>query len=130
MTGLERRAARSFPLCSGLLLSLGNSFQMLAFFRVLLALRHQRIVPLLNGIGGGGGSFRREGSVTAVEWVLKDRATLLLIANLSEKPAQYRRRRQPIGFFRWDRPPMRLYLPGPSSPASNPRSIEFSFSRK
>ncbi|MBW6425366.1 DUF3459 domain-containing protein [Rhizobium sp. XQZ8] len=66
-----------------------NSSEMLAFYWTLLALRHQRIMPLLHGLGGGGGSFRREGSVTADEWVLKDRARLLLIANLSEKPAQY-----------------------------------------
>ncbi|WP_436255868.1 DUF3459 domain-containing protein [Neorhizobium sp. LjRoot104] len=33
-------------------------------------------------------AFRQEGSVTVVEWVLKDGATLHLVANLSDEPAR------------------------------------------
>jgi 1,4-alpha-glucan branching enzyme/maltooligosyltrehalose trehalohydrolase len=66
-----------------------SASDMLAFYRTLLALRHQRVVPLLKGIGGGGGSFRQEGSVTAVAWTLKDGATLHVVANLSDGPARF-----------------------------------------
>jgi 1,4-alpha-glucan branching enzyme len=38
-----------------------DASEMLVFYRSLLALRHQRIVPLLKGTGSGSGSFRREG---------------------------------------------------------------------
>ncbi len=61
--------------------------EMLAFYRSLLVLRHQRIVPLLKGIAGGCGSFRQHGTVTAVEWIMKGGATLNLLANLSAEPA-------------------------------------------
>jgi 1,4-alpha-glucan branching enzyme len=39
----------------------GPASEMLVFYRSLLALRHQRIVPLLKGTGSGSGSFRRDG---------------------------------------------------------------------
>jgi malto-oligosyltrehalose trehalohydrolase len=66
-----------------------NASEMLAFYKSLLALRHERIVPLLNGVAEGSGSFRQQGSVTAVEWVLKDGVTLRLLANLSDAPARF-----------------------------------------
>lgn len=70
-------------------LSAPEAKEMLAFYRSLLALRHQRIVPLLKDAAGGVGSFRSEGRVTEVEWCLGDNKSLHLTANLSEQPAQF-----------------------------------------
>jgi malto-oligosyltrehalose trehalohydrolase len=67
----------------------GPASEMLVFYRSLLALRHQRIVPLLKGTGSGSGSFRREGKVTAVDWTLAHGAKLHLAANLSDESAKF-----------------------------------------
>jgi 1,4-alpha-glucan branching enzyme/maltooligosyltrehalose trehalohydrolase len=63
--------------------------EMLAFYRSLLALRHDRIVPLLETVGPIGSSFRQEGRVTVVEWVFNDGLTLCAVANLSDHPARF-----------------------------------------
>jgi len=67
----------------------GPASEMLVFYRSLLALRHQRIVPLLKDTGSGSGSFHREGNVTAVDWSLARGAKLHLAANLSGEPAKF-----------------------------------------
>ncbi|KQV38923.1 MULTISPECIES: malto-oligosyltrehalose trehalohydrolase [unclassified Rhizobium] len=67
-----------------------DASEMLAFYSSLLALRHQRIVPLLKDIGNGNASFRQEGSATTVDWVTKHGATLSLVANLSDGPVRLR----------------------------------------
>jgi len=64
-------------------LSEPDASEMLAFYRSLLALRHQRIVPLVKDAGGGAGRFRQGGKVTGVEWTLKNGEKLNLLANLS-----------------------------------------------
>jgi malto-oligosyltrehalose trehalohydrolase len=63
--------------------------EMLEFYRSLLKLRHQRIVPILKNTDGGRASFRQQGAVTAVEWALKDSATLHLLANLSDEATRF-----------------------------------------
>lgn len=68
-------------------LSEPDASDMLAFYRSLLGLRHQRIVPLLKDASGGAGRFRQEGKVTAVEWTLKKGEKLHLLANLSDESA-------------------------------------------
>jgi malto-oligosyltrehalose trehalohydrolase len=65
-----------------------DASEMLAFYNSLLALRHERIVPLLKGVGGCSGGFRRDRSVTAVSWALAGGAKLHLLVNLSDKPAR------------------------------------------
>ena len=61
--------------------------EMLAFYKSLLTLRQERIVPLLAGVGGGSGSYRHEGRLTMVDWTLAAGSRLHLRANLSDKPA-------------------------------------------
>lgn len=70
-------------------LSSQEAEEMLFFYKSLLALRHQRIVPLLTGASGGVGAFQSEGRVTKVEWCLTESKCLYLVANLSEQPAQF-----------------------------------------
>jgi malto-oligosyltrehalose trehalohydrolase len=70
-------------------LSSSEAKEMLAFYRSLLAVRHQRIVPLLKGAAANIGSFRSEGRVTEVDWLLTENQSLHLTANLSEQPAQF-----------------------------------------
>ncbi len=62
-----------------------QALEMLVLYRSLLTLRHQRIVPLLKGTGGGVGRHHRHGSMTVAEWVLNNGSTLRLLANLSDK---------------------------------------------
>jgi 1,4-alpha-glucan branching enzyme/maltooligosyltrehalose trehalohydrolase len=64
-----------------------EALDMLAFYKSLLSLRRERIVPMLNGVGTGSGSFRHEGRLTAVGWTLAGGAELHLLANLSDEPA-------------------------------------------
>lgn len=63
--------------------------EMLAFYKSLLALRHEQIVPLLKGTGNTSGSFSLKGSVTAVDWTLASGSKLRLVANLSDEPAKF-----------------------------------------
>ncbi|WP_426239189.1 malto-oligosyltrehalose trehalohydrolase [Pararhizobium sp. DWP1-1-3] len=58
---------------------------MLAFYRSLLTLRKDRIVPLLQGASGSG-SFRHEGRLTIVDWTLAGGSMLYLLANFSDEP--------------------------------------------
>ncbi|MGV1872523.1 malto-oligosyltrehalose trehalohydrolase [Agrobacterium rosae] len=67
----------------------GKAAEMLAFYKTLLDLRHQRIVPLLKGTVGGSGLFRRDGSVTVVEWTLAAGARFQMLLNLSGDPAKF-----------------------------------------
>jgi malto-oligosyltrehalose trehalohydrolase len=66
-----------------------DAAEMLTLYKTLLQLRHQRIVPLLKGSGGGSGSFRRDGSVIEVEWTLAADTTLQLLLNLSGNPGTF-----------------------------------------
>jgi 1,4-alpha-glucan branching enzyme/maltooligosyltrehalose trehalohydrolase len=64
-----------------------DAVEMLAFYKSLLNLRHQRIVPLLQGVGAGNASFRRDGRLTIVEWTLAAGSRLHMVANLADQPA-------------------------------------------
>ncbi|MCO5963678.1 malto-oligosyltrehalose trehalohydrolase [Sinorhizobium meliloti] len=68
-------------------LSDSASSEALDFYRTLLGIRHQWIVPLLKGVGGRSGTFRSHESAIAVDWTLAGGARLHLLANLSEKTA-------------------------------------------
>jgi hypothetical protein len=58
----------------------------LCFYKRLLALRRQKIVPLLRGIGIKGSRSRLLGPRTVVaEWSLNAGATLILLANLGDE---------------------------------------------
>jgi malto-oligosyltrehalose trehalohydrolase len=61
---------------------------MLSFYKSLLALRRERIVRMLRGVGTGCGSFRHDGRLVAVDWTLAGGAELHLLANLSDEPAR------------------------------------------
>ena len=65
-----------------------DASEMLHFYRSLLALRHERIVPMIEHVGSGAGKFCQEDAVTAVKWRSRDGAELHLLANLSNKPAK------------------------------------------
>ncbi|MBW9091960.1 malto-oligosyltrehalose trehalohydrolase [Rhizobium wenxiniae] len=64
-----------------------DAVEMLAFYKSLLTMRHQRIVPLLQRMGAGNASFRHEGHRTAVDWTLAAGSTLHIVANLADQPA-------------------------------------------
>ena len=64
-----------------------QALEMLDLYRSLLTLRHQRIVPLLHGSAGRLGAYRQQAGVIHVEWELKNRSTLHLLANLSDVSA-------------------------------------------
>jgi len=57
----------------------------LEFYRALLKLRRERIVPLLAGVGGHRASHELVGSATRVEWDLNG-GRLTLFANTSDEP--------------------------------------------
>jgi maltooligosyltrehalose trehalohydrolase len=58
----------------------------LCFYKRLLALRRQKILPLLRGMGIQGSRFRLLGPRTvATEWSLDAGATLILLANLGDE---------------------------------------------
>jgi maltooligosyltrehalose trehalohydrolase len=61
----------------------------LAYYRGLLALRREEIVPRLPGMAGGTGQFKvsPSGGLT-VAWRLGDGSTLHLLANLTDNPIQ------------------------------------------
>jgi 1,4-alpha-glucan branching enzyme/maltooligosyltrehalose trehalohydrolase len=65
-----------------------DTSDMLAFYKSLLAVRHERVVPLLKDVGTGSGSSRHDGNLTTVEWTLAGGTKLHLLANLSDKPAR------------------------------------------
>ena len=52
-------------------------------YRTLLAIRRERIVPLLRGAGGKAGIARRNANTITVEWTLARGVRLHLLANLS-----------------------------------------------
>ena len=59
----------------------------LAWYRRVLALRRERIVPLMPRIGGGAGSFEVIGpTALAVAWRLDGGRSLTVLANLSAEP--------------------------------------------
>lgn len=64
-----------------------TSSEMLEFYRMLLDLRHQRIVPLLKGAGGGNAVSRSAGSTLVVDWALAGDRRLHLDANLGSEAA-------------------------------------------
>ncbi|WP_292988936.1 malto-oligosyltrehalose trehalohydrolase [Nitrosomonas sp.] len=62
----------------------------LAFYRRLLALRHNRIMPLLSGMQGNTAAFVQLGEASLrVQWHLGSGSVLILLANLGEAPVQY-----------------------------------------
>lgn len=63
-------------------LSSADAKEMMAFYRRLLSLRRDRIVPLLRAAGGGAGRFEVEGHGLLVRWRLGPKQ-LQLSANLS-----------------------------------------------
>jgi malto-oligosyltrehalose trehalohydrolase len=62
----------------------GPAEDTLNFYRTLLEIRRQRIIPLLKASEGRSGSFRLEGNVVDVGWRLADGIRLHLLANLSD----------------------------------------------
>lgn len=62
----------------------GAALETLGFYRNLLQIRRQHIVPLLKSTGGQSGSFRSAGKVIEVDWRLAGDVQLHLLANLSE----------------------------------------------
>jgi 1,4-alpha-glucan branching enzyme/maltooligosyltrehalose trehalohydrolase len=62
--------------------------EMLTFYQSLLALRHEKIVPLLKNASGRSGSYRLEEDILVVNWELGDSTTLEVLANLSEQPVK------------------------------------------
>ena len=62
----------------------------LAFYRSLLAVRRQSVMPLLPSIGGGAGRYETIGATAvAVHWALDDGRTLMLAANFADAPAPW-----------------------------------------
>ncbi|HNP52199.1 MAG TPA: DUF3459 domain-containing protein, partial [Nitrosomonas nitrosa] len=62
----------------------------LAFYRHLLTLRHNRIMPLLSGMQRDTAAFIQLGEASLrVQWHLGGGSVLILLANLGETPAQY-----------------------------------------
>lgn len=59
--------------------------EMLAFYRSLLALRHEHIVPLLGHGGLKGGTFEANGRAVKVTWKIGE-TELEVLANLSKDP--------------------------------------------
>jgi maltooligosyltrehalose trehalohydrolase len=59
----------------------------LALYRQLLALRRDKIVPRLHGLGRGPGRCRVQGTALSASWVLGDGSPLTLLANLGGEPA-------------------------------------------
>ena len=68
-------------------LSDAPSSKMLAFYKGLLDIRRQRILPLLKDVGGKSGTFRREGKAISVQWTLAAGSQLHLLANLADQAA-------------------------------------------
>lgn len=89
----------------------GNAAEMLAFYKTLLDLRHQRIVPLLKGSAGCSGLFRRDGSVTVVEWMLAADTRYQLTLNLSGDPAMFTQQGQAERIFSLNAPGSDTLLP-------------------
>lgn len=63
-----------------------NAREWLAFYRMLLAIRRERIIPLLSKSTGSAGRLRRHGEPITIEWKVARGTTLSLTANLSDKP--------------------------------------------
>ena len=62
----------------------------LAFYRSLLAIRRQSLMPLLPLIGGDAGRYETVGNTAlAVHWALDDGRTLTLAANFADAPAPW-----------------------------------------
>nr|WP_246827137.1 malto-oligosyltrehalose trehalohydrolase [Rhizobium binae] len=68
------------------------SSERLEFYRRLLDLRHQRIVPLLKGAGGGNAAHRSDGATFAVDWTLAGDRRLHLDANLGSEAVRLPKR--------------------------------------
>jgi malto-oligosyltrehalose trehalohydrolase len=61
--------------------------ELLGFYRTLLSLRRQYIMPLISSATGGSGRFELEGDGLLVEWRLKDKR-LQLQVNLTDTPCR------------------------------------------
>lgn len=72
-------------------LSDARSSEMLDYYRHLLEIRRQHIVPLLKDVGSFSGKHRTEDNAIGVDWVLAGGARLHLLANLSAQPARINR---------------------------------------
>ncbi|MDX1607013.1 MAG: malto-oligosyltrehalose trehalohydrolase, partial [Candidatus Competibacterales bacterium] len=60
--------------------------EQLAFYRALLRLRHDHIVPRLPGTAGHAGTVHPTQGVLRVDWTLGDGSTLHLLARLADSP--------------------------------------------
>ena len=64
----------------------------LEFYRSLIELRREKVVPLLPRIGGGAGRYETVGETgVAVHWALDDGRVLSLAANFADEPVSWAR---------------------------------------
>ncbi|KPH07242.1 malto-oligosyltrehalose trehalohydrolase (plasmid) [Rhizobium acidisoli] len=63
------------------------SSEILDFYKMLLDLRHRKIVPLLKGVTSGNAVYRSTGNAIAVDWSLAEGRHLHLRANLGDEAA-------------------------------------------
>ncbi|MBB6219156.1 1,4-alpha-glucan branching enzyme/maltooligosyltrehalose trehalohydrolase [Rhizobium leguminosarum] len=63
------------------------SSEILDFYKMLLDLRHRKIVPLLKGVTSGNAVYRSTGNAIAVDWSLAEGRHLHLGANLGDEAA-------------------------------------------
>ena len=62
----------------------------LEFYRTLIELRREKVVPLLPRIGGGAGRYETVGETgVAVQWALDDGRVLSLAANFADEPVAW-----------------------------------------
>ncbi|ACI58577.1 malto-oligosyltrehalose trehalohydrolase (plasmid) [Rhizobium leguminosarum bv. trifolii WSM2304] len=63
------------------------SSEIVDFYKMLLDLRHRKIVPLLKGVTSGNAVYRSTGNAIAVDWSLAEGRHLHLRANLGDEAA-------------------------------------------
>jgi malto-oligosyltrehalose trehalohydrolase len=66
----------------------GEGAARLAYYRDLLAIRRNEIIPRLSDIRGGSGDYSADGPSVAVSWTLGDGTSLRLLANVGAKPLE------------------------------------------
>jgi malto-oligosyltrehalose trehalohydrolase len=68
--------------------TVGEGAARLAYYRDLLAIRRNEIIPRLSGIRGGSGDYSADGASVAVSWTLGDGTSLKLLANVGSEPLE------------------------------------------